>query len=1054
MVSSWASASGRSWDPGGGNPPAGGPGTWDLSSPLWWDGSALVPWNDADDDTAIFPSTGGLITVNSSVSAGGLEFDAGGYQLSSGAGGSLTLAGGTPTVSVVHAADSDTLALPITTTLLIKTGAGTLVLNTAASPSMLSHVTGDIAAIEGTLAFDPGFAQALVLNNPLRGSGQFAFTGGGTLTLAGSGDFSGQFLDNGLSLRLNSNAALGNASLVVFGTSARYLATDGNVTIASAFRFDGSPTISLGTSVPFTQQLTLSGNIGGTGNLTLNGLGGNGTLHLSGTNAAWSGKLLVLGGTADVPVSSMPTGNVGVGPATNTDSATLLSRGSLTLPLGTGPGQIQFLEPQPSVGTIPHGSYLGAQGGPLDVNFGGNAVPTTLSFGNTPGFAPLGAFRLGGGNDAVTVHNPLDLGTAGNGADRIVEVKSSTAVLVGAITGQAQWNLVKQGPGTLVLSGSNTYSGDTIPEGGVLEIGSSAALSPNTTVRFRNLGATFRVADGVTAHVGEISYPAPDVFYGDTTPRLVTTVGTGTLALDGWINFPQWNAGQAGILNLSGNIDLGSTNHVFQIGGDFHNQVNSLVSNAVFRGAGMISAGGRGVLDLSGNSTFSGGLYSANVLWIRNSSTGAPGNVTSGPVGTGTLHLVDGYLYGDPSSNHGVPPNIGNPVSLGGGNIGLSDIELSGPISGGNISVPVVDSTGVTLSGPISGIVFYAFGPGLVTLSGDNSNITEALSVGGGEVHAISPHALGAPTAETDIGPGGMLEITGTMGSRWLNMSGTAAAPAILRPVLFSSATWDAPINLLGTGELIGDGVSPLTVTGNIIDLTGDHTGELDTLGAVTIARVNANTLHVNGALTLQKTGPGASRINNLVFGNQSKLDLTDQTLDVAYDTASPAAALRAFVQSGYDGGAWDGIGITSSRADATHFAVGYGDSADGVVTAVAANTVRVKFTRYGDANLSGTVDFSDLLILAQHYGQTSATWDQGDFNYDGVVGFDDLLLLAQNYGGTLSPAQLASLGPGIRTDVVRAFDAVPEPAFAVLLAAALLLPRGVRQWKWASYHV
>jgi hypothetical protein len=53
-----------------------------------------------------------------------------------------------------------------------------------------------------------------------------------------------------------------------------------------------------------------------------------------------------------------------------------------------------------------------------------------------------------------------------------------------------------------------------------------------------------------------------------------------------------------------------------------------------------------------------------------------------------------------------------------------------------------------------------------------------------------------------------------------------------------------------------------------------------------------------------------------------------------------------------------------------------------------------------GDANLDGKVNFTDLLILAQHYGlKTGQAVGTGDFNADGGVGFDDLLVLAQNYG-------------------------------------------------------
>lgn len=91
-----------------------------------------------------------------------------------------------------------------------------------------------------------------------------------------------------------------------------------------------------------------------------------------------------------------------------------------------------------------------------------------------------------------------------------------------------------------------------------------------------------------------------------------------------------------------------------------------------------------------------------------------------------------------------------------------------------------------------------------------------------------------------------------------------------------------------------------------------------------------------------------------------------------------------------------------------------------------------------GDANLDGKVDFSDLLIVAQHYGLSSgAMWGDGDFNNDGSVGFDDLLILAQNYGTGVTPAELARLNPAFRADVERAFAQVPEPCSAAILAMA-----------------
>ena len=90
---------------------------------------------------------------------------------------------------------------------------------------------------------------------------------------------------------------------------------------------------------------------------------------------------------------------------------------------------------------------------------------------------------------------------------------------------------------------------------------------------------------------------------------------------------------------------------------------------------------------------------------------------------------------------------------------------------------------------------------------------------------------------------------------------------------------------------------------------------------------------------------------------------------------------------------------------------------------------VSLKFVIPGDANQDGVVNFNDLLVLAQHYGEHNATLSDGDFNLDGSVGFDDLLMLAQNYGQSSMQAMLS---------------AVPEPsALGLLLLAPVALRRG-----------
>lgn len=107
-----------------------------------------------------------------------------------------------------------------------------------------------------------------------------------------------------------------------------------------------------------------------------------------------------------------------------------------------------------------------------------------------------------------------------------------------------------------------------------------------------------------------------------------------------------------------------------------------------------------------------------------------------------------------------------------------------------------------------------------------------------------------------------------------------------------------------------------------------------------------------------------------------------------------------------------------------------------------------IRGTRYGDADLNGSVGFSDLLSLARNYNTTgTAGWDLGDFNGDRAVGFADLLALARNYGfgatGATSEILPSDINPQFAADWAMALSMVPEPAtLATLLVPATVLLR------------
>lgn len=109
------------------------------------------------------------------------------------------------------------------------------------------------------------------------------------------------------------------------------------------------------------------------------------------------------------------------------------------------------------------------------------------------------------------------------------------------------------------------------------------------------------------------------------------------------------------------------------------------------------------------------------------------------------------------------------------------------------------------------------------------------------------------------------------------------------------------------------------------------------------------------------------------------------------------------------------------------------------------AGGVHVTSALPGDVNLDRSVDFDDLLILAQQYGNgTGQTWTTADFTGDGATGFDDLLIFAQRYGSAAlerdrlgRDASAAFLG-----DWRLAASLVPEPALALGLLGGFLSRR------------
>jgi hypothetical protein len=158
--------------------------------------------------------------------------------------------------------------------------------------------------------------------------------------------------------------------------------------------------------------------------------------------------------------------------------------------------------------------------------------------------------------------------------------------------------------------------------------------------------------------------------------------------------------------------------------------------------------------------------------------------------------------------------------------------------------------------------------------------------------------------------------------------------------------------------------------------------------------------------------------------------------INYASPASDPVAAITGYLQSG---------ALTSTAIIPGRFAIGYADSNTDPGTPAGPNQLLITYTLAGDANLDGSVDFDDLVAVAQHFGSTGNDWADGNFTYDpaGSVGFADLVLVAQNFGRTTTLA--ASDTPESLSPLwlsATATTAVPEPSVGIGIFLTYLYAR------------
>ena len=706
------------WDANGTSAGVGGTGTWTSSSPLFSsDENGTDATTRTDGSGVAFTGSAGTVTVTDTVTANaGLSFATTGYTLT---GGTISLGGADAAANTITTAAGT--ATTITSTLvgangLTKAGPGTLVLdgvNTYAGGTIVSAGTlvGTTSSLQGTitnngeLRFEqagPG-TYAGVIN----GSGSLTKAGPGNVTLSGANTFTGPVTINGGVLSVGSQANLGGGSAVnIDGGTLSITGTYSSTTGAAQAFTVGASGGTLEVAAGVTASKLGSQLLGPGTTLTKTGAG---TLALTTSGTSTIGTLNVNAGS--FRITSNRIGSIGA--------------------LNVGSGGTFWIDDTTAITTL------------------GMATGATLSFAGD-GQDGSGAYRHSldeVGNAATTIPQPISLPSTARFTLVNRGSETVTDTFSGVISGPG--GLIKDGSGTMILSGTNTHAGGTTVAAGRLSVSADSNLGAAaggitlgggtlemTTGFTLGAGRTITAATGTSSSIavtaGTVSFAGPFTGSGDldkTGPGTLAvgnassgytgsfTISAGTLAItaaDAFANATLTKTGGTLLLAPQGGGDV----VLPQLGGSGGTVTVEAGVNAVFggnsnrayagqiNGLGGLKKQGQGTLTLNGNNPFNGPTrIEAGSLRL-----GGGGALT----GTPSIDVDSGAFF-DLTGKMGF--TLGTGQRLGGRGTVLGDLQFGGG------SQLAFDATGPILIG--SGTVSFAAGFGIASIFGLNSSVAE-----------------------------------------------------------------------------------------------------------------------------------------------------------------------------------------------------------------------------------------------------------------------------------------------------------------------------------------
>ena len=213
--------------------------------------------------------------------------------------------------------------------------------------------------------------------------------------------------------------------------------------------------------------------------------------------------------------------------------------------------------------------------------------------------------------------------------------------------------------------------------------------------------------------------------------------------------------------------------------------------------------------------------------------------------------------------------------------------------------------------------------------------------------------------------------------------------------------------NAVGGAGVGTSGFNVIAGSKSVGALAGTGTTSVSAGATLVADYIRQDSLTLEGAVEVRSHGSNASIVNTLSINTVAggRLDLGDKDMivhsaSVGTSVGSTYDGLSGLIQSGSNGGSWDGSGILTSRPDAatglTSLGIATGAQTLGLAggetgtwngMAVSGADALVMYTYRGDANLDGFISGDDYSAIDFASATPGAFgWHNGDFNWDGII--------------------------------------------------------------------